>query len=771
MRLRTFVVALCLVGLLAADVLSAAATYRLYKARRTFVPDKGHPNPFGRSDVLAADFLTTGFTRPDGSDIKVFAGSGNRLADFKVIMMGPGDRARIAVRMIRGVNEYHVCYGGPRNTTAGKWEPRVGLGVETRRFNGGDVGTLAKMRALVAKSGPSYGTWFVPNIFQGFNLFGPSDGYVSIYRGWLHVPKDGSYRFATTSDDASYFLVDGKLVSRKSYWGRGPANARFAGPALRLTAGAHQVEYLHVEGRDVQFCVGAWQPPGGRFGLIPPEAFPGVFLAKQTGLQVAGSRIPIDLVWRADGEVIYERHHLHKVKFTDVTPAGASKPYRAKWFFGDGTSSEERDPEHVYFLPGEYVVTFALVRGGAASRIRQAIVVGEDWEHQGLRRRGQKRLDTSARYYRLVKDYDFKAMRAGQADAALEFFVTLGRDREIINVAAALLAKKDDIVRRKVYRYSVLLGERLRDLKKLPRDALVVFRAAVQRESTDVNKAKLIRRIGDTLLYALKKPDEALIEYQKILGQYGKLEDNVVRLAQLRLGDVYKAKGDHDRALAAYKKTASMLTYQRSYAVNSVRRGAFAQSIEGYLKQKQFTEAQDMLDMWGWEHPVDRLEGEWSLFAAKVALAKGDRASAIREAVECADVNKAGPHADGLLVLAGRLYVEERLGADAVKIARRIQKDYPESGHQQEAALLECEGLLLDKQYHEAAKKAAAGYAKYIEGEGVAKFLLVAARASLASKDRDLGIKLLRLIVKDHPRSDEAKAARARLEALGIKRP
>jgi len=770
-RLRTLVAALCFVGFCAADALSAVATYRLYKARRTFVPGKGRPNPFGRSDVLAVDFLTTGFARPDGSDIKVFAGRAGRLADFKVMMMGPGDRARIAVRMVRGVNEYHVCYGGPRNTTGGKWEPQVGLTVETRRFNGGNVRTLARMRALVTKSGPSYGTWFVPNIFQGFNLFGPSDNYVSIYRGWLDVPKDGSYRFATTSDDASYFLVDARLVSRKPYWGRGPANARFAGRPVKLSKGAHRVEYLHVEGRDTQFCVAAWEPPGGRFELIPPTAFPGVFLARQTGLQLAGSRIPIDLAWRADGEVVYERHHLYKVKFTDVTPGAASRAYRPKWFFGDGTSSEERNPEHVYFLPGEYVVTFALVRGGAASRIRQKIVVGADWEHQGLRRRGQRRLDTSARYYRLVKDYDFKAMHAAQADAALEFFATLGKDREIINVAAALLGKKDDIVRQKVYRYSVLLGERLRDLRKLPKDALVVFRAAVGRESNAVNKARLIRRIGDTLLYALKRPDEALVEYKKILGRYGKLEDNVVRLAQLRVGDVYKAKGDYDRALAAYKKTETMLTYQRSHAVNSVRRGACAQSIEDYLRRKQLAEAQNVLDTWGWEHPVDRLVGEWSLFAARVALAKGDRASAIREAMECADANKAGPHADELLVLAARLYVEGRMGADAVKIARRIQKDYPESGHGQEAALLECEGLLLDKQYHEAAKKAAAGYAQYAGGDGAAKFLLIAARASLASKDRARGIKLLRLVVKEHPRSDAAKAARARLEALGVKRP
>jgi len=768
MRSRWLAAVVCGAILTAGDAYAAAAFGR-YKVRRTFAPDKGVRNPFRRPDVLAADFLTTGFAKPDGSDIKVFAGNQGRAAEFKMMMTGPGDRARIAIRMIRGIDEYHVCYGGPPNTARTKWEPQVGLVLETRKFNGGGIRTPAQMRKLVDASGPSYGRWLVPNIFHGFNPFGPSDNYVSIYRGWLHAPKDGEYQFATTSDDASYFLVGGQVVSSKPRWGRGPANARFAGKPVRLKAGPHKIEYYHVEGGGSQFCVGAWKAPGDRFRLIPPSAFPGVFTAKQTGLRISGSAVPIDLSFRAAGGVIYENHRLYKVVFKDATPGGRSKGWGPKWSFGDGTSSEERGPEHVYFLPGEYTVTFALKRGATTVQVRQRIVVGADWEPPR-----QSRADTSRRYYRIVRAYDFKAMESVHLEAALAFFVTMGADAEIMKAAGALFERDDAVAKKNLYRSAVLLGERLRDLKKQPDAAMRVFRAAEKRAKEPAQKARLIRRAGDTFLYAFAKPDEALAEYVRILDTYGKLEDNIVRLAQIRIGDAYKAKGDHDRSLAAYRKAEGMLAYQRSHAVKSVRRGAFAQSIEDYVSRKQFDQAETLLDVWGWEHPSDRLAGHWSLVAAKLALAKGDKDSALREALQCGNANKAGPQADKLLLFAGGILLGERKGAEAAEIGRRVQKEFPESGEQQAAAMLECEGLLVAKQFHDAAKKAAEGYAKFgvrLRAEGAEKFLMIAANASLGAKDKDKAIQLLQLVVKDHPRTGAAAAARAKLKALGLRAP
>jgi TolA-binding protein len=745
-----------------APLLASEALYRQYKVRRTFTVDRGVKNPFGKSDVLAVDFLTTGFAKPDGSDIRVFAGAQGRRTQFKVMMMGPGDRVRVAIRISPGVREYHVCYGGPRNPVPSRWEPEVGLILETRKFNGGNVRNPKQMNALVKASGPSFGKWFVPRVFQGYNLFGPSEAYVSIYSGTLHVPKPGDYQFATTSDDASYMVVAGKVAASKPRWGRGPADARFSGKPMALKAGAHAFTYYHVEGTHMQFCVAAWKPPGDKFHLIPASAFPGVFTGKLTGLKVSGAPIPIDLLCHAAGEVLYEKHHLYKVKFYDASLGLPALRYKTRWFFGDGTSSDDRNPAHIYFRPGEYTVTLAMVRGRSAVRIRQKIVVGSDWEHQGQRRKH----DTAAKYYELVKDYDYKSMRPASGDAALEFFATMGKDLEIMKAAAGLLTQDDELVRKNVYRYAVLLGERLRDIKHLPAEALLVFRAAVRREADEVKKARLTRRIGDTLLYVMNKPDEALAEYRIVLDRYGKLKDNVVRLAQIRVGDAQKARGAYKEALAAYEKAHKMKAYQRTHAIDSTRRGAFAQSIEGYLARKQFGQAQELLDFWGWEHPVDRLRGEWSTMAVRVGLAKGETGTAIREALDCANANKGGPYADRLLLMAAKAMADAGREKEAIGVVARIRKDYPESAHQAAAALVECRALYKSRQYADAAKLAAKGYGDYGKAEEAPDFLMVAADAAIEQKSKTRAVKLLELIVKDYPKSDAAPAAEAKLKIL-----
>ena len=760
----------CVAALVVVQFHSArAADWRSYKVRRTFIADQGQANPFGRSDVLAVDFLTTGFARPDGSDIVVFAGERARPVDFKLMMLGPGDRARVVVRLLEGVREYHVCYGGPAAAAGGKWEPQVGLVLETRKFNGGRIGTPHEMQALIEASGPTYGRWLVPNVFHGDNPFGPSDNYVSIYRGWLHVPADGAYRFATTSDDASYLLLDGKVVARRPRWGRGAADARFAGSEVTLKAGAHRLEYCHVEGTGTQFCVAAWQPPGEPFQLIPAAAFPGVFTAKQTGLRVAGAAVPIDLTFRLTGGVVTEHHRLYRVAFRDATPEDRSRGWAPRWTFGDGTASADRHPEHVYFLPGEYTATLTLTRGERSERIQQKIVVTADGEP--LR---QAPDDTAAHYFEIARTCDVDEMASDHLAAALEFFVSLEKDAEIMQAASALVERDDGVARKHLYRCAVLLGERLRDIRKQPDDALRLFAAVEQRVTDPVQKARLIRRAGDTLLYALDKPEEALAEYRKILDRHGALEDSVVRLAQIRIGDVHKVKGDYESALAAYQKAEGMPIEQRSHAVESGRRGAFAQMIEDYVARERYDEAKRLLDLWGWEHPADRVAGQWSLVAARVDLARGEREAALREALQCANTHKAGPLADKLLLLAGRILLDRKEGVRAVEIGRRIQGDYPESAEQMAAALLECKGLLAAKQNAEALKRATDVYAEYEAADaldGAEAFLMVAADAALAAQDSDRAIELLQRLLRDHRRSDLAPEARAKLKALGVRTP
>ncbi|HND52852.1 MAG TPA: c-type cytochrome, partial [Pirellulaceae bacterium] len=73
---------------------------------------------------------------------------------------------------------------------------------------------------------------------SGFDLrVGRSDNFAMRFTGFLHVAKDGEYRFHLGSDDGSRLLVDGKQVVimdgvHPPSWGNG---------AVKLTAGVHEV--------------------------------------------------------------------------------------------------------------------------------------------------------------------------------------------------------------------------------------------------------------------------------------------------------------------------------------------------------------------------------------------------------------------------------------------------------------------------------------------------------------------------------------------------
>jgi hypothetical protein len=93
----------------------------------------------------------------------------------------------------------------------GDWIPRSGLVLTTlRRPEGENPKTVAEMAALIAASPAKFGARYQRRVADGFNPFGPSDNYISLYRGWIDIPRAGAYQFCTVSNEASFSFLDGK---------------------------------------------------------------------------------------------------------------------------------------------------------------------------------------------------------------------------------------------------------------------------------------------------------------------------------------------------------------------------------------------------------------------------------------------------------------------------------------------------------------------------------------------------------------------------------
>ena len=143
------------------------------------------------------------------------------------------------------------------------------------RPKGDNPRKVEEMAKLIADSKAKYGARYQRRVADGYNAFGSSDYYISIYKGWVRVPKAGKYQFCTVSNEASFSFLDGKELV---HWpgrhttdrgSRGEVNA-----LVDLKEGLHYLEYYHEEVTLEQMAYLGWRPSAddGPFSPIP-ESF------------------------------------------------------------------------------------------------------------------------------------------------------------------------------------------------------------------------------------------------------------------------------------------------------------------------------------------------------------------------------------------------------------------------------------------------------------------------------------------------------------------
>ena len=215
---------------------------------------------------------TGGLCKPDGSDIRVANGTRDEVPSA-VLMVGPGDFAKVAfaINARKGLTaRYCVYFGNAKPARPAKQlEIRRGVLMETKRYKGKGAAVLITAQKAFEQSKKLLGRKFVPNIFMGHNPFGPQRDIVTRYTGWLVCPSEGIYQFASSSQDASFLLIDGEQVVANGGWHLPQRNISRRGSA-KLTAGVHKLTFYHVNTTGDPVAVAAWQPPGGlRIWTIP----------------------------------------------------------------------------------------------------------------------------------------------------------------------------------------------------------------------------------------------------------------------------------------------------------------------------------------------------------------------------------------------------------------------------------------------------------------------------------------------------------------------
>jgi len=620
-----------------------------WSTRRELQVSPGRSNVPGK-DVAAVSFFHSGRARKDLRDIRVVSDKG--ATRHKVIQGGPGDFARIAFEIVPGAGTYWVYYGNEGARAADtSWKLQRGLLLETRRYRGGNPGSLRGMKDLVRRSAPKLGADFVGQVFHGFNLFGPSESYVSVYRGIINAPESGEYTWVTSSDDASFMFVGGRLVVQWPGWHGAAGRARHQKKS-RLDKGLHDFEYHHVNGSGPAIAAAYWKTPSGnKIVPIPQSAFPSISRARAKSPEIRGQRFVADYAVEGVDETFVAERYLARYRFRNTAKGllGA----RVEWDFGDGITATGPHADHVYLVDGDYTVKMKVRHSGGTTEVANRVRGQRLWRRQAERRLGPRR-----EFLALISSYDLEKLAPKSLKALYVIYESTEKKLLLDSVARMAIRRAAEVGDDLYFDSVMLLQNSLRGEGKAE-DAVAVLRQAEARLKSKKNlRAKVIREIGDVLFYYIGDLDGALKEYDKVVGRYQGLEDNIVRVTKIKIGDIYRKKGDYDRAAAGYRDAEKLRLYKHSDQMQRIRKGMLAHTVEEYLRRKELDEADKAISLLEWEFPMEKLEGRSSLLRARIALARKNLEEAAKQLDDFVKVAPKSEYAPECLFIAAGVHMK-----------------------------------------------------------------------------------------------------------------
>jgi tetratricopeptide (TPR) repeat protein len=554
--------------------------------------------------------LIAPFSAADGADLRVLTPDGNP-ADLDIVHRTPDGRFLILFDTAAGAGTYYLYTGRAGARPPEPWNPKIGLLLEVRTRPEGRCESWELTKRMIRDAREVQGVGFRDRIFDGFNPFGPSDDYISIYRGWLHIEQPGPYEFATTSDEASFLFIDGKAVCE---WpGRHPANAgrnaRFHG-RVHLMPGPHRIEYYHVEYDGRQTAAAAWKPPGrNRFTIIPPGAFIRPEPAELVRTERRGAPATPDFEAHPDAYLELGGARLAAVQFR-FAGSGAIRGWQ--WDFGDGTGDTGPRPVHVYAHMDTFDVALSV---HAPSRrtvtLKAPLRVTPKWDDLDFR---EKKIQ---RFLELTGDYPFARMDPDSLWGLFLFFRAAEADAPLLKVCNALYPHRDRLPPPR--RYELLVTTADHSLPN-PDEALRLYQLA--RPLAEGDPARLFdldMKIADALFYYKRDPRGALKLYEKMRADYPRTNPVLFRQALIRTGDCHRALGKADQAREAYRQaeqdSAAALKQPRH-----VLEGAWLASVTELLHRNQAGQALEILDNWEWQFPTARLDGVNLVLRARANL-------------------------------------------------------------------------------------------------------------------------------------------------------
>ncbi len=597
------------------------------------ISEPGRENP-----VAAFTFADGGYIKEEARDLVIIDKSGKKVP-YKVIWCEPGWKTTFIFPAASKGQKYSVYYGNPfaMESTSFRWDPKVSLTLETSKNPGGEIDDFKNMRVLLKRIKKVYGRGFVDKIWHGLNPYGPDDNYISVYRGYLKIEKEGIYEIATASDEASFIFIDGELVTEwPGYHSvRGGLYGEYSGPVL-LNAGLHKITYYHMERGGAQFMMAAWKKPGQKkFEIIPAAFYLHPAQSEELSYRRTNQNFTACFTAVQKSEMIKGDVQYTRVDFKNCSYDSKKRKISYMWDFGDGMKSSEEIPSHIYNQVKHYRVTLTVRARDEKDIFKFLIKIRRSVGN--IAPADKKCLDD---YAGIVDMYQHDELSRDELFSYIGLFENIDEKKYLISICDVYLRKYEQYSREKTTQVMRILAGAYEsvDLGK----SLKLY-AGLSKRETDKDLLYMAEKArADIYLYELKDYGRAIKMYKLIVNRFPYNKDGV-KLARIGIGDVYREKGEYDRAGEIYAGIEKEAAGDTGIEKTVMERGIYAGRVESFLNQGRLKEALDELTQWQLHFPASKLSGEFILLYAEYLYRKGNYKRAISELTKLAEIDPKSP--------------------------------------------------------------------------------------------------------------------------------
>jgi tetratricopeptide (TPR) repeat protein len=607
-------------------------------------------------DTAVVRVLCQGRAQEDGDDYRVLDAAGDPIP-FALLFHDAARYSLIAFRVGDPAQAHYVYFDNPQavraaeavpltldpgsGPPAGDWTPQCLVYQTLVRPQGDNPTTVEELAALLAGSPGKYGARVQRAISDGYNPFGPSDYFLSVYRGWIEIPADGEYKFCTASNEASFSFLDGKELI---HWpGRHTAERGSRGEknaAVTLTAGRHYVEYYHEEVTLDQMAFLGWSAPStplGAFSGIPVELFPAPHDAQvQTyeesggGLLVRFEPAIVDSIWP---ETRHEGQYT-RVRFAVANPEALAESERGAlhWIFGDGTTATGGpEIEHVYLSLGQFHVTLTSDLQDSAALAQWPLEVYEV-QHVTDQIGG----GSLAEYATVARGYPRDALDAPSLAELAHLLAEAGDTPAAVEVGtlfverhAAAEPARASKIRRLLAECALAGGEGGLD------EAISNYQASITDDMPATERLEVLTRLVQLVGVDRGEPqraDELLAQVDETVRGL-RLDDDgraAHRRAVIAAGDAHLWQGELPPARKLYARAEKMSRTQVPDQVRSARIGAYPNAIRETLSGGDRGAALDLVRQWEESFPTEKLHGQTLFWRGKLLALDGRAREAAR---------------------------------------------------------------------------------------------------------------------------------------------